>query len=48
MKLSDVILLDDLEGIYEVSIGLTRKSDDKISSDIETQTIFSFHISEFF
>lgn len=48
MKLSDTILLYDLQGICEVSIGLTRKSDDEISSDIESESIFSFHVSEFF
>ena len=48
MKLSDAILLYYLECIREVSIGLTRKSDDEIGSYIEAESIFSLHISEFF
>ena len=48
MKLCDLILLYDLERVREVSIGLTRKTYDEIGSDIEPESIFSFHISKFF
>jgi hypothetical protein len=47
MKLSDTVFFYDLERISEVLISLAWKSDDQISSDIETHTIFSFYLTKF-
>ena len=41
MKLCDLVFLYDLKGICEVCICLSRKSDDEVGSDIESQTIIS-------
>ena len=46
MKLSDLVLLDDLKCICEVCICLSRKSDDEVRSDIEPDTVFSSDSAE--
>ena len=47
MKLCDLVLLDDLKCISEVTLCLSRKSDDEVGSDIEPDTIFSSDSTEF-
>ena len=46
MKLSDLIFLYDLKCISEVTLCLSRKSDDEVRSDIESDTVFSFDGTE--
>ena len=46
MKLSDLIFLYDLKCISEVTLCLSRKSDDEVGSDIEPDTVFSFDGTE--
>ena len=46
MKLSDLIFLYDLKCISEVTLCLSRKSDDEVGSDIEPDTVFSSDSAE--
>ena len=41
MKLGDLVFLYYLKGICEVTLCLSRKSDDEVGSDIEPDTITS-------
>lgn len=42
-----MIVFYDLDRILKILIRLTRKTDDKISTDIECETVSSLYISEF-